>query len=240
MQRFCPTCGTALSPDDLDIDRALATCRACNSVTGVDQFGLQPVGTRAPPATQRRKRQEVPRPSHFSVKDDGSSLRIRFRWIWRRFTGAATMCLVWNCFVVGWYWAALRTPEKRMMWFALVWCLPHAAIGLLLVYATLAGLLNRTVIKATSECLTVRNGPVPWWGNRRLLVDQLERLVCQKDAAEAGHGWIYVYCVNALTKEGGKVDLITELDSAQALFVKQELERWLKIGGRAVGRAIHC
>jgi hypothetical protein len=128
---FCPTCGTLISADDIDIDRAPATCRACNSVTSVDQFGSQVVGTRAPPSPMRRNRQEIPRPSHFSVKDDGSSLRIRFRWIWRRFRGAATMFLAWNSFLVFYYWLALRTGG-RPMWLAVIWGIPFVAIGLLL------------------------------------------------------------------------------------------------------------
>src|SRR5262249_20227192 len=155
-------CGTLFQPGDLSVDRGLATCRACRSVTSLDQLGPPVSGTTAPPRPVRRNRRAFPRPRHFSVRDDGSSLRIRFWWIWRSFTKAACICLLWNSFLVGWYWSALRTPETRIMWFAVVWCLPHVAIGLLLVYATLAGLLNRTVIKVTSEFLTVWHGPVPW------------------------------------------------------------------------------
>src|SRR5947209_2639167 len=99
----------------------------------------------ASPAPKRRNRPECPRPCHFFIKDDGRSLRVGFRWIWRRFTGPATMCLVWNCFVVLWWWNALRSGD-RMGWLAIIITIPHAAIGLLLVYATLAGLLNQTVV----------------------------------------------------------------------------------------------
>jgi hypothetical protein len=198
VQRFCPTCGTVLSPEDIDTDRALATCWACNSLTSADQFGAQVVGTRAPPSPMRRNRQEIPRPRHFSVKEDGRSLRIRFRWIWRRFTKAASFCLFWNSGLVCWYWSALRTPEARIMWFAVIWGIPFVAIGLLLVYATLAGLLNRTVIKVTSDFLTVWQGPVPWWGNRRLRVDELERLYCHKDTTSVKDGGSPFFSVNRL------------------------------------------
>jgi hypothetical protein len=115
------------------------------------------------------------------------------------------------------------------MWFAIIFTIPHAAVGLLLVYATLAGLLNRTVIKVTSEFLTVRHGPVPWFGNRRMRIDELERLSCDRETDPEKHGGRYVYEINALTKGASKVDLMTDLDRAQALFIKQELERWLPI-----------
>lgn len=191
------------------------------------------------PSQKRRNRPESPRPLHFFVKDDGSSSRVGFRWIWSRFTGPAGMCLAWNCFVVLWWWNALRSGD-RMGWLAIIITIPHAAVGALLVYATLAGLLNRTVVKVTSEFLTVRHGPVPWFGNRRMRVDELERLSCDTDTGPEKHGWRYVYGVNALTKGASKVDLITELDSAQALFIKQELERWLSIDDHGAGRDIRC
>jgi hypothetical protein len=202
------------------------------------QLGSPVFGTPTPQLGQRN-RQEIPRPRHFSVREDGRSLRISFLWVWRRFTGAAQMCLLWNCFIVGWYWSALRTPEKRMMWFALVWCLPHAAVGLLLIYATLAGLLNRTVIKVTSEFLTVRHGPVPWFGNRRMRLDELEWLSCEKETDPEKKGRSYVYGVKALTKGASKVDLITDLEKAQARFIKQELERWLHLDDQGVEREGH-
>src|SRR5262249_46494214 len=156
-------------PDDVSRDGAGATCRACHPAAGA-------------PRAPRRKRREIPLPRHFSVQDDGSRLRIRFRWIWHRFTGPAQMCLLWNCFVVVWYWIVLRTAGPQR-WLALIIPIPHTAVGLLLVYATLAGLLNRTVIEVTSESLTVRQGPLPWWGNRTLPTDELDRLDCDRDSS---------------------------------------------------------
>jgi hypothetical protein len=149
------------------------------------------------------------------------------------------MCLVWNCFVVAFWWNALRSGD-RMGWLAIIITIPHAALGLFLVYATLAGLLNKTVVKVTSEFLTVRHGPVPsFFGNRSMRVDDLERLSCDRDTDPENHGRRYVYGVTALTKGGSKVDLITDLDSAQALFIKQELERWLNLDDGGDGREIH-
>jgi hypothetical protein len=207
-------------------DEVNPPARPCGRVAGVS------------PSPKGRNRTANPRPRHFFVKDDGSSLRVGFRWIWCRFTGPAGMCLAWNCFVVLWWWNALRSGD-RMGWLAIIITIPHAAVGVLLVYAALAGLLNRTVVKVTSEFVTVRHGPVPWFGNRRMRVDELGGLSCDKDTDPEKHGWRCVYGVNALTKGAGKVDLITELDSAQALFVKQELERWLNIHGRGGRREIH-
>jgi hypothetical protein len=225
MRRFCPTCGTVHLADEIDLGRAVTTCRACGSATTVHPSGPEAV----------RRRPKVLRPRHFSVRDDGTSLRIRYRWVWRKFTGPATMCLGWNSFVAAWYWLAIRAGD-RGMWLAIFICIPHLAVGLFLVYATLAGLLNRTVIRATSESVRVWNGPVPWWGNRTLAVDQLEELSCNKgwDGQEGRERSDYV--VTARVKGGSQVELVTDLyDPTQARFIRQELERWLKAGARGGG-----
>src|SRR5262245_10943359 len=230
MQHFCPICGTALSSPDAEI------CLACNPVTSVGESS-QAVETRAPPARTRRARQRISRPSHISIKDDGSTLSISFRWIWRKFTGPAAMCLVWNAFVAAWYWGALRAEEVRIMWFAIVWGTPFAAVGLLLVYGTLAGLLNRTVIKATSEFITVWNGPLPWWGNQKLAVGDIERLHWHRAASDEGKQSSF-WSVSAQTKGTGNVELVSDIDERdQAQFIAQELERWLKIGNGGTVRS---
>jgi hypothetical protein len=93
---------------------------------------------------------------------------------------------------------------------------------------TLAVLVNRTVIKATPEFLTIWNGPVPWYGNRKLAVGELARLYChqedkKKDEANPS------YSVHALKKGGDSVELVAELARNQALFIVQKLGRWLRI-----------
>jgi hypothetical protein len=93
------------------------------------------------------------------------------------------------------------------------------------VHLTLARYFNHTEIEVTPEFLDVRHGPVPGWDkNQTLPVDELERFYCyNKDR--------YSNCVGAMTKGGNIVDLVRQLPSfTQALFIKQELERWLKIG----------
>jgi hypothetical protein len=147
-------------------------------------------------------------------------------------------CFLWNSFLVGFYWLALTSGDRFFMWLSVIFCAPHVALGLLFVYATLALFLNRTVIKATSEFITVRHGPLPWWGNRSLPLDELEGLYCYKHTRKDSVSvW---YSVNALTKGAKKVELVTDLHKvAEALFIKQELERWLKIDDGGVRDEVH-
>jgi len=137
------------------------------------------------------------------------------------------MSFLWNFGIGFYYWIFLRIGG-RPMWLAFIWGTPHVVIGLLLVYMTLAGLLNRTILIVTSEFLTLRHGPMPWPGNRKLPVNDLDRVYCCKETAPQKRDWTYVYGVCALTKEGNKVNLITDLDRHRALFIKQQIERWLR------------
>jgi hypothetical protein len=140
-----------------------------------EEFDSRAVETAAPSSPKSQNEREIPRPSHFSFDDDGSTLRISFRWIWRRFRKAVfyfawTSCVAFLC-----YWVTLN---GRWWWLLVLTYMPLAAGGVFVFYMTLAALLNRTVVKVTSELLTIRHGPVPWWGNRSLPIDQLERLYC--------------------------------------------------------------
>jgi hypothetical protein len=185
----------------------------------------------------RRKLRQIAPPPHVSVKKDAGRLRIRFRWIWARFTGAARMCLLWNGFVAFAYWGILRSdgPEK---WLGVLFTLPHVAVGLLLIYATLAGLLNRTVVEVTSEFITVRVGPVPWWGNSSVRIDELERLQATRNQDPETQQWTSEFVVRALTRGASQVDLVRDLDHDQAQFIANELERYLDLHDHGAGREV--
>ena len=134
-----------------------------------------------------------------------------------------------------WYWIVFR-PPGREMWLGVILGIPFTALGLMALYSTLAGLLNRTVIKVTSEFISVRHGPLPWWDNRSLRIDQLERLYCNKHTKSGSRS----YSLNGQTKEGNDVDLLANLDNpAKALFIKQEIERWLSIHSYGVGARVY-
>ena len=212
MPASCPICGTAIAAGDLDADAGVATCRACHSLTSLGQPG--------PPAFDR--------PPHFFVKDRGHSLRIGFCWVWSRFLNPAMMCVMWNTIILGLYWSAWRDPKRHWIWCVGIFLFVHLLVGLFLVYATLAGLLNRTVVKLTPEFLTVRNGPLPWWGNVTLPLADLRRLYCAPDSTSKKKRDYVYYRVSALTNDSRKIELVSSLDSAaDGLFIVQELERWL-------------
>jgi hypothetical protein len=170
---------------------------------------------------------EIPRPRRISINDDGSTLRISFWWIRPGFINGIIISFLWNSFMVGWYWYwTVFRPPGREIWLGVVCGVPFAASGLLVLYATLALLLNRTVIRVTSELVTVRHGPLPLRRNRSLQTNELERLYC----ATVKNRKSCSYTVGGELKGPTKIDLITNINNlAEALFIKQEVERWLAI-----------
>jgi hypothetical protein len=220
--------------DDISLDRGLAKCRACNSVTSLDeQLSTAGSAGEKPSPPKERKRPKVPLPPHIQVDDTGSSLRIVRRWFSPGIIFLAVFCLCWDSFLVFWYTMAVKPGAPFML---KVFPILHVVVGVALTYTALAGFLNRTVIEATSEFLSVRHGPVPWPGKRTLPVEALDQLYCQEDSSSTSDGVRYSYRVNALMKGAKKVPLVTRLaDRDQALFIEQELERWLHIKDRPVG-----
>lgn len=97
----------------------------------------------------------------------------------------AFFCLAWNAFlVVGLSESQEETP---MLWLFLLFPIVHVAVGVGLTYYTLAGFLNFTEVTVRGGTLTVRQGPLPWKGNRTLsAIDLAQPAVRGRDQAALG------------------------------------------------------
>jgi hypothetical protein len=165
------------------------------------------------------------RPRRISARDNGARLRIAWCWCGPHFANAVGYCLAWNGFLVFWLIFGLQTEAA---WGCIFFGTPHLLMGALLLYVTLALLVNRTVIKATHEFLTVWNGPMPWIGNRKLAVAELVQLYFQQDPKKnsKARGSYRVY---GLKKDGVNIVLLEDLARNQAQFIVQKLARRLTL-----------
>jgi hypothetical protein len=113
----------------------------------------------------------------------------------------------------------------------LVFPIAHLVVGVGLTYTTLAGFLNRTTLDLDGKTLRVHHRPLPWLGEISMPINNLEQLYCKEERGESSN----TYHLNAILKDGRKIDLLSNLDSPDiAFFIEGQIETWLHIPDRPV------
>lgn len=221
---FCKRCGAQIADEDINLDRALAKCRICHAVFGfADEMA----------STKTRRREPVPMPERISLDVDTAGLKLVRAW-WSPASAALLFfCIAWNGVLVFWYaMAATMDAPRTVMVLPILFIL----VGAGLVYASIAGLLNRSVIEVKDYFLTVRHGPLPWPGRQHVLNLQIDQIYCTEIRNYRENGVVRPrYCVHANLKSGARIKLLSGLPNAeQAIYVEQQLEKYLHMEDRPV------
>ncbi len=220
----CKSCGATIGPENFVERLAMARCGHCGAV-----FAVSGLPTPAGAAAAPRPRVKVPMPRGIRVEELGGMLEIRRRWFGPAFIFLAFFCVFWNGFMIFWHAMALSMGA----WFMSLFGLLHTAVGIGLAWFTLAGLLNTTTIRARRGLVEITSGPIPCGGNATLSTDDLAQLYCKESVSHSKNGTSYSYQVLAVTKANVRKTLLKGLNEAdQALFIEQELERFLGIEDR--------
>jgi hypothetical protein len=99
----------------------------------------------------------------------------------------------------------------------------------------LAVLLNKTTIRAQRGLIEIRSGPIPCGGNKTFPTAGLEQLYAQEKVSHGKNGTSYSYELQALLSGNRREKLLAGLtDAEQALYIEQQLERYLGIEDRPV------
>lgn len=230
MKLVCKACGAAIQAGDVNLERAMARCRACDEVFG---FADQLPDARDPRLGGRAlPRAEVALPKGFTLDEAAGQLRLVRRW----FSGKAFFFLFFSVFwngVVGVFVGAIiagAIPLPVLAFLSL-----HLAVGVGMAYFTLCSFLNRTAVLLEGDRLKVVHAPLPWPGARNLAAADLDQLYCREQVTRGKNGTTVTYEVHAALRGGGTVRLLSGLESPeQALFVEQQLEARLGIRDRPV------
>jgi hypothetical protein len=225
----CKGCGREIPADDVNIDTRLAKCRSCNAV-----FQIMSEGT---------VRKPVPMPRNIVVAEGPESLDIVRKW--KRTSLTLFMALfagLWNAIVFGLLFAVITIgfarEEGKSGAGAFVWLFltPFVLVGAATAYAALALLLNRTRITRQGEILSVTHEPFRWFGRHTLDASQISQLYCTEYASHSSNGVPqYRMCVNALMKDGARIELVKGLeDKGQAFYLEDLIERHLRIAHRPI------
>lgn len=234
MQIQCKACRSKVAAEDVNLERGLAKCRACQAIFA---FADQVKGADQPRPVPR-ERGEVAPPKSIKIHEWGSSLVITRRWFTPAAFFLAFFCVAWDAFLIFWYSMAVSGdgPPGAFRWIMMIFPIAHVVVGIGLTYFTLALFLNRTKIEAERGRLTVRHRPLPWAGNHDLSTDDLDQLYCKEKVRYGKHGSRHeTYQLMAVTRGGGQIKLLSGLNEAdQAISIEQAIERHLGIEDRPV------
>lgn len=224
MQLDCPQCGRSIPAEDINVQSAIAKCSACSAV-----FGF---ADRVPGAQAASRKPTVGLPRRLSLAQDGADLVITLKWFSASFVFLLFFCVFWDGFLVFWYSMAFADGSSlAMKLFPVV----HVAVGVGLSYFTIAGFVNRTLVRVGPGEIQVRHVPLPWPGNKILSRDSVEQLFSEEKISRGRSGINRTYQVSAILRDGSKAKLVRGLLSPdQALFIEQQIEGCLGIEDRPV------
>lgn len=224
MKLTCPKCANEISAQNMNLDRMVAKCSHCDSVFSfADYFGASAAKTKI----------DAPRPDKLSVENWGGGLILRWPWFNWTFILLTVFALFWNGIVFSMVGASLFSmgDGNFMPLFPFI-CFPHFWVGLALIYYVLAGYINKTTVRVDHSQLTVRHGPIPWWGNKTIDTAEIVQLYTKQNLGRShrNSGWASNFELHAVMKQGKHQKILSGLESSEyALFAEQVIEAHLGI-----------
>jgi hypothetical protein len=230
MKLNCPNCGRSIPAEDVNIALAIAKCSGCDQVFNfAKEVGL--------PALRPDSKTPVPMPPKFTVEELGSELVIRWSWYSHAVWFLLFFCIFWDGFLIFWYSMAFFGASQGMGAVAILFLLfplLHVAVGVGLTYFVFCSFINSTVIRISQGELTVRHGPLPWFGNHTLATFEISQLYCSEKVSNNRRGYHVHYDLNVMRSDNTKLSLLTLEELDQVLYLEQKLESCLKIEDQRV------
>jgi predicted Zn finger-like uncharacterized protein len=216
----CPECEAQIVSSDINLDRMVAKCAECNAVFGFDEH------FKSTNNVQTLNRLAVPRPNNIVIEQTGTEIVFSWRWFTVSFVFVALFAVFWNGFMAVWFGIAIMSRIWTMAAFGSL----HAAVGLFIAYMAIAGFVNTTRVRVGMGEISIAHGPLPWRGNRTLETASIAQLYTKENLSRNRRSSSLTYEVHAATRDGRSVKLLSGLEtSEQALFLEQEIERYLQI-----------
>jgi len=172
-------------------------------------------------------------PSQITISKGFQQLKITRKWFDVKYIYIIPFVLIWNAFLFYWYKMALSYPN--IDWLALLFPILHVSMGIGLTYYVLTGLFNKTVIDVNFNSFNVRHSPFPYSGNKTLASKTLIQLYCKREDFWSRFHGSSSFTVHAITSRRENIKLLSGLENAeQALFIEQEIEKFLHIEDKLV------
>lgn len=223
MKLDCPKCHSEILAENMNLDRMVAKCTQCHSVFSfAEQVGTVKTQVKLP----------TPQPDKVIVENLSSQLTLSWHWFNWQILLVTGFAVFWNGILFFGFGSAIFSGGVDFFAFFPFILLPHFWVGLAMIYYVITGYVNKTTVIVDYGQLTVRHGPLPWWGNRRVETSHIVQLYSKENRSNyrRNNVWSGNFEVHAILKQGKHQKLLSGLDSSEhALFVEQAIEDHLGI-----------
>jgi hypothetical protein len=223
MKLDCPKCGTEILAENMNLERMVAKCANCHSIFSF----AKPVD-----GSQAKAKLAAPQPDKVVLENLGGRLTLRWHWFSWHILLVTGFAVFWNGILFFGFGGAIISGGASPFAVLPLMILPHFWVGLAMIYYAITGYVNKTTVTVDYGQLTVRHGPLPWWGNRQIEPAHIVQLYSKENRSgyRRNNQWSGNFEVHAILKQGKHQKLLSGLDSSeQALFVEQTIEDHLGI-----------
>lgn len=222
----CPKCNHFINGDDINIEKTIARCHHCHHV-----FGF------AHDSQTGKLVEEQLMPEGVETLKLKSELDIRLNWLKTTSKGGRNFMtlftFMWNLILLPFVLMILLTGN----WSILLFISLHLAVGLGLLWYTLAVYFNKSSLTISERNLRIRSLPIPLptFRSTDLEVADIEQLYVSKYTASTTNGVPnYAYALYAIMKDGKKISLLRGMNRETQRYIEREIESYLGIKNKIV------
>jgi hypothetical protein len=166
------------------------------------------------------------RPDGFRIEDDGAERRISWRWFSLGTLGALVFVSLWDgilAFVIYLVLSSKGAPLSALAVLAIL-----GVLGVGMAYAVVAYLINRTVLHVDAATVSVRHGPLPWFGAKEIPKAEIAHVWSETIGRPSDEDTLFepavTYRVRLLLMSGPTLTLVSGLRAPeQAQFIEQRI-----------------
>ena len=232
MKLECPNCGASVPATNINVQETIAVCPACDTVFNFSGGDVN-VGSSAMQATKPKnkfKYDEVRMPNSFDVQETDQKLTISYSWFSCIAPFLTFFALVWNGIIFGIFFPAISGFNNLGFPFAF-FPLIFGGVGVGLVYFNIAQYVNRTYIVIGPKEMQIYSKPLPMPNTQTIKHDEIHQVYAKQRINRNSDGKRTItYEVQAAMHGNQHKKLVGSLSNAeQALFIEQEIEKYLGI-----------
>jgi hypothetical protein len=164
----------------------------------------------------------LPIPEKFSITENHQEITIEKKWFSARHITLFIFSLIWNSILLFFFTAMVMGHAPL---FVYLFTMFHAIAGSWMLYTAICGFVNKTILQANNQFITVRHSPFPWTRQRKVDRRDIDQVYVTQEI-HSNKGITYItYSVHLLTRNNKTLSLLKGLDTlAEARFIEQKLE----------------